>query len=132
MAKLYGKGRGRAGSHRPKSEKPYWLKTEAKEVEDLVIQLAKKEMPPTKIGLVLRDTYGIPSVKMITGKKIQKIISEQGLETKNEDIKALEKRAKMLRQHLEKNKQDKVARRGLRLTESKLSRLRKHAAKKQK
>lgn len=132
MAKRYGRGRGKARSHAPKAEKPYWLKMDTKEVEDLVISLAKKEMPPAKIGLVLRDTYGIPSVKAITGKKIQKIIAERGMETKSQDIKALEKSAKMLKAHLDKNKQDKVAKRGLQLTESKLAKLRKHAAKKQK
>ena len=132
MAKRYGRGRGKARSHAPKGEKPYWLKTEAKEVEDLVISLAEKDMLPAKIGLVLRDTYGIPSVKMITGKKVQKIIAEHGMETENQDINSLEKRAKELREHLGKNKQDKVAKRGLQLTASKLARLKKHAAKTQK
>jgi small subunit ribosomal protein S15 len=132
MAKLYGRGRGKARSHAPKAEKPYWLKSEAKEVEDLVVSLAKKEMPPAKIGLVLRDTYGIPSVKVVTGKKIQKILIEHGMDSKSQDVQALEKRSKGLREHFEKNKQDKVAKRGLQLTESKLSRLKRYAAKKRK
>lgn len=125
MATIYGKGKGKAGSHPPKQEKPYWIKLSSKEVEELVVKLAKQGMTSSKIGLVLRDSYGIPSVKTVTGKKIQQILKENGIK-QNEEIDALEKKLKKLEKHFEKNKGDKVAKRGIQLTKSKLARLKKY------
>lgn len=130
MATLYGKGRGKAGSHAPKAEKPCWLGLKAEKIEELVIELAKKDLSPAKIGLILRDSYGVPSVKAITGKKIQKILKEKGIKVEPYELVALEKRIKTLKKHLEKNKKDMRAKRGLQLTESKLRRLQKYHKKK--
>ena len=130
MATLYGRGRGRAGSHAPKSEKPYWLKITPEEVEELVVKLAQEEIPAAKIGLILRDSHGVHSVRAITGKKIQKILAEHGFKPKTQEIHALEKRIKELKEHFEKNKQDKVAKRGLQLAMAKLDRLNRYIGKK--
>lgn len=126
MATLYGRGRGKARSHAPKQEKPYWLKLTNEEVEELVVKLAKEGMDSAKIGLVLRDSYGIPSVKAVTGKSIQKILKEHGIEVYSLELVALQKKAKALRKHLEKNKKDMTAKRGLQLTEAKIRRLEKY------
>lgn len=123
MATRYGKGRGKAGSHAPKLEKPYWLNIAPTEVEALVVDLAKKGISAPKIGLILRDSYGIPSVKVVTGKKIEKILEEHGLKAEPYEIIALEKRIKALKKHVEKNKKDMVAKRGLQLTQEKLRKL---------
>ena len=131
MATLYGKGHGKAGSHAPKAEKPYWFNMTTREVEKLVLKLAEKGSSPVKIGLVLRDSYGIPSVKAIVGKKIQKILEEKGIETKSTEITALEKRIKVLKKHFEKNKKDTRAKRGLQLSEAKLRRLKKYYKKRE-
>lgn len=125
MATIYGKGRGKARSHPPKAEKPYWLKISPKEVEELVVKMAGQGMSSAKIGLVLRDNYGIPSVKVVTGKKIQQILKERRIEYDEERI-VLEKKLERLKKHFEKNKNDKVSKRGIQLTESKLARLKKH------
>lgn len=132
MATIYGKGRGKAGSHAPKAEKPYWLGLKAEEIKNLVVDLAKKGLNPVKIGLVLRDNYGVPSVKAITGKKIQKILKEKGIKLEPYELVRFEKRIKTLKKHLEKNKKDTRAKRGLQLTESKLRRLKKYYKKKKK
>jgi len=130
MATIYGKGRGKAGSHRPKPEKPYWLKLSSKEIEDLIIKLARQELPSAKIGLILRDTYGIPSTKAAIGKKIQKVLEEHGIAPSDDNSLALDKKRARLNKHLGKNKGDKTAKRGLQLTESKLARLKRYNSRK--
>jgi small subunit ribosomal protein S15 len=126
MATMHGHGKGKAGSHSPKPEKPYWLKTSEKEVEELILKLAKDGFSSEKIGLILRDTYSIPNVKIITKKKISQILRENKIKTETEDLKNLEKKFENLKKHLNKNKVDKVAKKGLQLTQSKIHRLRKY------
>ncbi|UZE93835.1 MAG: 30S ribosomal protein S15 [Candidatus Pacearchaeota archaeon] len=132
MATLYGKGRGKAGSHAPKAEKPYWFSMKPEEVEKLIVDLAKKGTNPVKIGLILRDNYSVPSVKTVTGKKIKKILEEKGIEVEPYEIIALEKRVRELKRHLAKNKKDMRAKRGLQLSEAKIRRLKKYKKKEKK
>ncbi|MBR9704906.1 hypothetical protein GOV12_05825 [Candidatus Pacearchaeota archaeon] len=47
-----------------KLEKPVWLKYTKKEIEAIIVKLANKDMTAEKIGLTLRDQYGIPKVKL--------------------------------------------------------------------
>jgi small subunit ribosomal protein S15 len=76
------------------------------------------------IGLILRDSYGIPDVKHVTGKSISKILEEKKIAPKiPEDLMSLIKRAIAIRKHMEENRQDMSALRGLQLTESKIKRL---------
>ena len=95
-------------------------KKSKEEVEELIKKLAE-QMPPEKIGLVLRDVHGIPRAKLIT-KKITKIIKV----SEPSDLSNLIKRANQLKKHLEKNKIDKVAGRGLHITEAKIIKLSKY------
>ena len=77
-----------------------------------------------EIGLILRDSYGIPSIKDILGKGVSKVLSEHNLlEELPEDLLNLIKKSVMLKKHSEENKQDKTAKRGTQLTESKINRL---------
>jgi len=124
MARMHSRKKGKSGSTKPsKKVKPVWLNYSVKEIEMLVAKLGK-EMPPSKIGLHLRDSYGIPDVKTITGKSITQILKEKNLLPEvPEDLMALIKKAIKIRKHLEENKQDKTAKRGLQLTESKIKRL---------
>lgn len=46
---------------------PAWCKTDASEVSEQIFKYAKKGMTPSQIGVVLRDSHGIPQVKFITG-----------------------------------------------------------------
>ncbi len=123
---MYARKKGKSGSKKP-LVKATWVEYKAEEVEHLVVKLAKEGNPPAKIGLILRDAYGIPSVRDITGKKIQKILKEHGmLGNIPEDLFNLLKRAVRLREHLEVHKKDKHSRRGLELLESKIRRLAKY------
>jgi len=108
-----------------------WIDYKPKEVEELVIKYAKQGMSCAQIGLILRDQYGIPSVKIITGKTISKILKEHKMYPKlPEDLLNLMKRAVEISAHLEKNKKDYQSYRGLELTESKIRRLAKYYIKK--
>jgi len=101
-----------------------WIKYKPNEVEKLVINLFKEGLPPSKIGLVLRDVYGIPSVKAITNKSISKILEEHNLKTElPEDLISLIRRAVRVREHLKVHRKDKHSARGLLLIESKIKRL---------
>ena len=89
------------------AEKPTWLKMKQEEVETLVENLAKKSLTTEKIGLILRDQYGIPTTR-VYGKKLSQILREKGIEPK-QDLDNAEKNVEKLKRHLDKNKQDKIA-----------------------
>jgi len=97
------------------------------EVEDMIISLVKKGFPPSMIGIILRDQYGIPLAKMVTKKKITQILREKGLAPEiPEDLYNLIRRAKRVRRHLEEHPKDFHSKRGLQLIESKIRRLAKY------
>ena len=128
MAKMHSRARGRSGSKKPlKQVKHGWIIHDAKEVEQLVTKLAKAGTPQSQIGLALRDSYGIPDVKAITEKKIGAILAENKLlKEVPEDLLHLIKKDIAIMKHLEANKHDLPAKRGLMLTESKIHRLSKY------
>lgn len=128
MAKMHSRARGKSGSRKPANNvKPKWLTYDAKTVEQLVVKLAKAGKPSAEIGLILRDAYGIPDVKAVTKKNIGKILIANKLEPKlSDDIKNLIRKGIDIMKHLEVNKKDMAAKRGLILTESKIKRLTKY------
>ena len=79
------------------------------------------------IGIILRDQYGVPLVKPITGKSITRILKEKGLlKPIPEDLENLLKKASRLRAHLEKHRKDYHNKRALQLIESRIHRLEKY------
>jgi len=125
MARMHSRKHGKSGSTKPsKKITSTWIRYKPKEVELLVTKLAKEGKSPSVIGIILRDTYGIPDVSIITQKKVTKILEENKLvKDIPEDLMALIKKAITVKKHLEANKHDKGALRGLQLTESKIKRL---------
>ena len=132
MARIYARTRGRSGSHRPpRKGKPPWLDYKPEEVIALVEKLRKQGYSSAQIGLILRDQYGITSVKDVVGKKMTKILEERGLASEiPEDLLNLLRRAVNLRKHLEKNKKDTRSKHALMLLESKIRRLGKYYVRK--
>ncbi|MCD4760075.1 30S ribosomal protein S15 [archaeon] len=128
MARMHSRKKGKSGSSKPQErKKPSWVKYTAKEVEALVIKLAKQEKRASEIGLILRDSYGIPDVKVITKKKITQILEANKLKAEiPEDLLNLIKKHVKITAHREENKQDMTAKRGFQLTESKINRLAKY------
>jgi len=125
LARLYTSKRGRSGSTRPISKKtPPWCKYTAEEVEALVLKLAREGNSPSFIGVLLRDKYGVPLVKSITGKTIKQILQGgQQATALPEDLSTLVRKAGELRKHLDKNRKDYVNKRSLAMVESKIHRL---------
>jgi len=125
MARMHSRKRGKSGSTRPKERtKPAWVRYGSKEVLMLIQKLAKEGKQASEIGMILRDVYGIPDVRPIIETKISKVLKEKKLFGElPEDLLALIRKAIYVRKHLESNKQDKPAGRGLILTESKIKRL---------
>lgn len=128
MARIHARVRGRAGSKKPSVKTlPKWIRYKKNEIEKLVINLAKEGNKSSQIGLILRDQFGIPSVRNITGRTIGVIMKDNSLYPKfPEDLLNLLKRAVVLRNHLEKNKKDYTSKRNLELLESKVRRLGKY------
>lgn len=125
MAKMHSRKKGHSGSKRPlKSSKPSWQRYKPKEIELLIAKLLKEGKSQSGTGIILRDSYGIPNVQQLVGKSIGHIADEKKLvKALPEDVIALMRRYLKIRKHLELNKQDNSALRGIQLTESKIKRL---------
>ena len=128
MARMHSRKKGKSGSTKPAvPSKPGWVGRKPKEVEMLVVKYAKEGKAMSKIGLHMRDEYGVPSVKLVTGKTIKQILEEKKLlPDLPEDVMALMRKAVLIRKHMEENKKDMPGKRGLQLTESKIFRLAKY------
>ncbi len=97
------------------------------EIEKIIIKLLKEEKNPSMIGMILRDSYGIGSIKMRTDKTLSQILKDNdSLPNLPENLFFLIKKSISLREHLLKNKKDFHSKRGLELTESKIRRLAKY------
>ncbi len=115
--------RGKSHSRRPISKRaPAWCKYSLEEVEAFVIKLAKDGNSQSKIGIILRDQYGIPLVKPIVGKSIKQIMEDSGIKTGiPEDLNNLVQRATSIQRHLAKNKSDAVNKRSEELIVSRVN-----------
>jgi small subunit ribosomal protein S15 len=128
MARMHSRKKGKSKSTKPvKKTVPSWVKLKPKEVETLIVKYAKEGNGASKIGILMRDKYGIPDVKTLLKKSITQVLEDNKL-TKEvpEDLLALIKKAVMLRKHMEENHKDMPGKRGLELTESKIRRLSKY------
>ena len=125
MARMYSRKVGKSGSTKPSTRAvPVWSRYKQKEIELLISKISKEEKSTSKIGMILRDIYGIPDVKTLCNKSISKILTEKKLQPQiPEDLLSLIKRSIKIRKHLEENKNDQTAKRGLNLTEAKLRKI---------
>ncbi|MEN6442555.1 MAG: 30S ribosomal protein S15 [Methanoregula sp.] len=125
MARMHARRRGKSCSVRPyRKEAPAWSNTDTAAIEKIIVDLRKEGTSSSKIGLVLRDKYGVPDVKLATGKRIGDILKENKMATEiPEDLRDLMKKALGLRKHLEENKKDLHNKRQLHLVEAKIRRL---------
>ena len=124
MARMHSRARGKSGSTKPMKKVPAWAPYTGGDVEKLIIKYAKAGKSTSEIGLLLRDFYGIGSIKAATGKKVSEILKEKELNKEiPEDLRNLIKKMVYIQRHLEKNKHDETAKRGLLLANSKIRRL---------
>jgi small subunit ribosomal protein S15 len=124
--------KGKSGSRRVVySGSPPWLPLKPEEVENLVVKLASEGHGPSAIGLILRDSYGIPSVRNITGKKVSRILLEKGVRfPRTEDLDRLKTKAERMVAHLSRNRSDRFNIHNLQLVESKIRRLARYYSRK--
>jgi small subunit ribosomal protein S15 len=122
---MHSKAHGKSESKRPiRSKPPEWIKARPEWVADKVAELARKGMSQSMIGMTLRDQYGIPLTKQITGKKVSEILKERQVAPPlPQDLLDLVRRAIDLRRHLENYKKDLHGKLGLTRIESKIHRL---------
>ena len=124
---MHSRKKGKHGSKKPSQKIAPWVAYSPKEVEEIVLKLSRQGSQSSRIGLMLRDQYGIPSVKTVTGKDISAIRKEnKSYPDLPEDMVNLLKKAVTLSFHMQKNKKDYTSYRGLELTESKIRRLAKY------
>ncbi len=85
-------------------EKPGWVEYSTEEIEEIILKLRKEGKSSSVIGVILRDQYGIPDVKSVTGMKITHILEKHGqTEEYPEDLMNLIRKAVNIREHLKEN-----------------------------
>lgn len=103
---------------------PKWIDMNAKEIEKIIVKLQEQGKSSSEIGITLRDRYGIPNVKLVTGKEIVQILGENKMASKiPEDLQNLIQKAVGLKRHLDQNPKDLHNKRALQIAESKIRRL---------
>jgi small subunit ribosomal protein S15 len=127
MARIHARRKGRSGSSpQTRQENPKWS-PKAKDVEKKIVELASEGQSTSQIGIALRDTHAVPSVKLAMGKSISKVLAEKELSPPlPEDLTNLMRKAVRLGEHLKVNKKDIHNTRSLHLTEAKILRLAKY------
>mmetsp|Transcript_2353 Transcript_2353/g.2927 ORF Transcript_2353/g.2927 Transcript_2353/m.2927 type:complete len:152 (-) Transcript_2353:68-523(-) len=125
MGRMHSKGKGISRKSLPyRRSPPSWCKIDAEQVKTEIMKYAKKGYKPSQIGVILRDSFGIPQVQQVTGSKILRILRVAGeAPALPEDLYHLVKKAVTIRKHLEKNRKDKDSKFRLILIESRIHRL---------
>jgi len=128
MARMHARRRGRSGSTRPiLTENPEWVPLSSNEIEEQIVRMAKDGIISSRIGMILRDQYGVPSVRLSLSKSISDVMSENDLVPKlPEDLVSLMKKAINLNSHMIDNQKDVSNKRSLQLIEAKIRRLTKY------
>ncbi|XP_043835634.1 40S ribosomal protein S13-like [Dromiciops gliroides] len=87
---------------------PTWLKLTLDDMKEQIYKRAKKGLPPSQIGVILRDSHGVAQVHFVTGNKILRILKSKGFAPDlPEDLYHLIKKAVAIQKHLEGNRKDK-------------------------
>lgn len=125
MARVHARRRGISRSHRPNRDNaPEWQGLKKDDIIETVVKLAKEGKTGAYIGLVLRDQYAVPSVKLATGKSMAEIMADNSVAPNiPEDLANLMRRAVHLKDHLAIHKRDLHNARGLALIESRIRRV---------
>ncbi len=125
MARLHTRKKGKSSSHKPVGKRSAgWIRASKKEVETVIEKLAREGETEARIGVVLRDQYGVPNAKLVLGQSISAFLKEKNLAPKYpSDLMDLIRRAVGLRKHLKNNARDVQNKVKLAHVESKIRRL---------
>ena len=103
---------------------PKWLELSAEDAEKLIVDLRKDGHTTAEIGVILRDQYGVASVRNLCKKSVAQIIKDKiGKIDYPDDLLALIKRAVSMRKHLTQHKYDLSNKLKLQSVESKIRRI---------
>ncbi|GAB6266112.1 MAG: 30S ribosomal protein S15 [Methanothrix soehngenii] len=125
MAKMHSRKGGSSRSRPPMVTKaPEWSDVSKEELEKTIMKLHDTGMSPSRIGLTLRDQYGVPNVKLVIGTSITGFLRDNNaLADIPEDLTNLMRKALHVRKHIKANKKDVHNKRALQLTENKIRRM---------
>jgi len=124
MSRTYARRKNRLTAPIHRDEKPEWLNVDENEIKELIAELARRKTNLSDIGMILRDEYGIPDIKLITGKSLKETILDMGLTIDiPDDLRNLMIKALRIRDHLDRNRSDMRAKRDLSVTESRIKSL---------
>jgi len=125
---MHSSRKGASGSKRPLMDKnPEWVQQSPEEIKDLAAKLAGEGKNMAMVGLILRDQYAIPNIRLATGKSLKEVLEEKGIKPElPDDLSNLMKRAVEINKHVTANPKDLHNKRGLHLVESKIRRLTKY------
>ena len=128
MARIHSHRHGKSHQTRPPSKgPPSWVRSTPEEVRSVILKLAKEGMPQSRIGLTLRDDYGVPLAKPLLGKSIGRVLAEGKVSPKQpQDLQDLIERAQRVQRHLKTHGSDRENVHSLELIEAKLYRLSKY------
>jgi small subunit ribosomal protein S15 len=103
---------------------PHWLNYSPEEIEKIIVNKYQSGLTKSQIGLLLRDQYGIPSIKDLTKTNVGGVLkSHEVKEELPEDLIALYKKAVKLHKHLDKEHKDKQSKRSVVVLENRIKRL---------
>lgn len=122
---MHTRRKGKSSSTRPRrTEVPEWCKLNGEEVTTVILDLWKQGIATAEIGMILRDRYGVPDIKLLTGMKLTEVLKANNVAPSvPEDLYNLIVKALKLRKHLIVNKKDMHNKRAMNLTEAKIRRL---------
>jgi len=82
-----GKGKGISSAITPfKRRSARWVAHTPKTISDLIVTMAKKGMSPSQIGVAIRDKEAVPSIKLLTGQKIVRLLKKNGIFGTTQDV----------------------------------------------
>jgi small subunit ribosomal protein S15 len=125
MARMHTRKRGRSGSKNVFSESDHaWVTATPEEVTQTVLSLRREGLSKSVVGMRLRDQYGLPSTKVMLGKKLGTVLNQNKLgDDIPEDLKGLISKYKSISRHIGLNRADTAASRNRNLIMAKIQRL---------
>jgi small subunit ribosomal protein S15 len=125
MARLHSKKKGKSGTKRPRSSvAPEWTPLKGPEMKEAIMKMAREGAGPARIGLVMRDQYGVANLRSNLGMSLKAYLAkEKALGEYPEDLLNLIKKAVRMTGHIKASKNDVHNQVKLGHVESKIQRL---------
>lgn len=131
MARLHSKKKGKSSTKRPKSKSaPEWTAMDKAKAEEIIIKMAKEGVSSARIGLTMRDQYGIANLRALLGMSLYAFLrKEDAAPEYPEDLLNLIKKAVRMSEHMKNSGKDVHNKVKLSHVESKIQRLVKYYTK---